>query len=113
MASSSALAVPSLPSPSQVPIKGPPELRFLHTSPGHLLHTYPSPIELAPPRFPFTPVSFVLSSLVAFGIIDLVFELRHTLTIARQLSPPPIALGCLAGNLTAASTRHRAVDRPP
>jgi hypothetical protein len=45
--------------------KGPPELRFLHTSPGHLLHSFPSPIELVPPRSPFTPVSFVLSSLVA------------------------------------------------
>jgi hypothetical protein len=27
--------------------------------------------------------------------------------------PPPIALGCLTGDLSAASTRHRAVDRPP
>jgi hypothetical protein len=27
--------------------------------------------------------------------------------------PPPIALGCLAGDLAAVSTRHRAVDRPP
>jgi hypothetical protein len=26
--------------------------------------------------------------------------------------PPPIALGCLAGDLTASSTRHHAVDRP-
>jgi hypothetical protein len=58
-------------------------------------------------------VSFVPASLVAFGRITLVLELPHTRTIARHLSPPPIALGCLAGDLTAASTRHRAVDRPP
>jgi hypothetical protein len=58
-------------------------------------------------------VSSVLASLVAFGRITLVLELRHTLTIARHLSPPPIALGCLAGDLTAANTLRLVVDRPP
>jgi hypothetical protein len=58
-------------------------------------------------------VSSVLASLVAFDRITLVLELRHTLTIARHLSPPPIALGCLTGDLTAANTRRCAVDRPP
>jgi hypothetical protein len=45
--------------------------------------------------------------------IHMVLELRHSLTNAMRPSPPPIALGCLAGDLTAASARHRAMDRPP
>jgi hypothetical protein len=38
---------------------------------------------------------------------------RHSFTIMPHPFPPPIALGCLAGDLAASSTCHRAVDRLP
>jgi hypothetical protein len=106
MASSSALSS-LLPSPPpRQPIKGPPELYLLHTSHDHLPLAFPSPIELAPPRPPFAPVSSVLSSLVAFDRIALVLEVRHPITILAHGLSTPIAPGGLANDLTAASARN-------
>jgi hypothetical protein len=93
--------------------KGPPELRFSHTSLGHPLPPFPSSIEPAPPRPSPTPVSLALLPLLSSSLIHKVLELLHSLTNTMHPSPPPIALGSLAGDLTAASARHLTVGRPP
>jgi hypothetical protein len=90
-----------------------PSSPILHTSLGHPLPPSPSSIELAPPRPLPAPVSLALLPRLSSSLIRIVLELRHSLTNAMHPSSPPIALGCLACDLTAASTRHRAVDRPP
>jgi hypothetical protein len=80
-----------------------------HTSLGYPLPPSPSSIEPAPPRPSPAPVSLTLLPLLSSSLTHIVLELRHSLTNTMHPSPPPIALG----SLTAASARHRAVDRPP
>jgi hypothetical protein len=58
-------------------------------------------------------VSLALLPLLSSSLIHIVLELRHSLTNTMHPSPPPIALGSLAGDLTAASARHLTVGRPP
>eukprot|EP00267_Zea_mays_P046181 XP_020398530.1 vegetative cell wall protein gp1-like [Zea mays] len=84
-----------------------------HTSLDHPLPPSPSSIEPAPPRPSPAPVSLAFLPLLSSSLIHIVLELRHSLTNTMHPSPPPIALGSLADDLTAASARHRAVDRPP
>jgi hypothetical protein len=84
-----------------------------HTSLGHPLPPSPSSIEPASPRPSPAPVSLALLPLLSSSLIHIVLELCHSLTNTMHPSPPPIALGSLAGDLTAASARHHAVDRPP
>jgi hypothetical protein len=86
---------------------------ILHTSHDHPLPPSPSSIKPAPPRPSPALVSLALLPLLSSSLIRIVLELRHSLTNAMPPSPPPIALGSLVGDLTAASARHRAVDRPP
>jgi hypothetical protein len=90
-----------------------PSSPVLHTSLGHPPPPPPSSIEPAPPRPSPAPVSLALLPLLSSSLIHIVLELRHSLTNAMHPSPPPIALGSLAGDLIAASARHRAMDRPP
>jgi hypothetical protein len=80
-----------------------------HTSLGHPLPPSPSSIEPALPRPSPTPMSLAFLPLLSSSLIHIVLELRHFLTNTMHPSPPPIALGSLASDLTAAS----AVDRPP
>jgi hypothetical protein len=113
MASSSVLAVPSTPlslpgaykrtRPSPIPSTPAPAISS----------AFPEPIELAPPHSPVAPVSPALPSQVTFDQIKLVLELRHTITVTRHTSPPPIAPNCGTGDLAAVDTHHRAADRPP
>jgi hypothetical protein len=84
-----------------------------HTSLGHPLPSSPSLIEPASPCPSPAPVSLALLPLLSSSLIHIVLELRHSLTKTMHPSPPPIALGSLAGDLTAASAHHRAMDRPP
>jgi hypothetical protein len=90
-----------------------PSSLILHTNRDHPLPPSPSSIEPAPSRPSPAPVSLALLPLLSSNLIRIVLELRHSLTNVIPPSPPPIALGSLAGDLTAASARHRAVDRPP
>jgi hypothetical protein len=57
-------------------------------------------------------VSSALPSLVAYGQIDLALKLRLCVASLAHTSSLPIAPGRLAGDFTAAGTRHLAVDRP-
>jgi hypothetical protein len=103
---------PVLP-PPRPPIKGPPRAPC-STTPG-LSHSISLPraqSDSAPSSLP-SPVSSDLLPLLSPSPIHMVLELRHSLTNAMHPSPPPIALDCLTGDLTAASARHRAMDRPP
>jgi hypothetical protein len=84
-----------------------------HTSLSNLLPPPPSSIEPAPPHPSPTPVSLALLPLLSSSLIHIVLELRHSLTNTMHPSPPPIALGSLTGDRTAASARHRAMDQPP
>jgi hypothetical protein len=84
-----------------------------HTGLGHPLPPSPCPIEPAPPRPSPAPVSLALLPLLSSSQIHIVLELLHSLTNALHPSPPPFALGSLAGDLTAASARHRTMDQPP
>jgi hypothetical protein len=84
-----------------------------HTSLGHPLSPSPSSIEPAPPRPSPAPVSLALLPLLSSSLIHIVLELRYSLTNTMHPSPPPIALGSLAGDLTAASARHLTMGRPP
>jgi hypothetical protein len=84
-----------------------------HTSLSNPLPPPPSSIEPTPPRPSPTPVSLALLPLLSSSLIHIVLELRHSLTNTMHPSPPPIALGSLTGDLTAASARHRAMDQPP
>jgi hypothetical protein len=84
-----------------------------HTSLGHPLPPSPCPIEPAPLHPSPTPVSLALLPLLSSSLIHTILELRNSLTNTMHPSPPPIALGSLAGDLTAASARHRTMDRPP
>jgi hypothetical protein len=84
-----------------------------HPGLGHPLPPSPSSIEPTSLRPSSAPVSLALLPLVSSSLIHIVLELRHSLTNTMHPSSPPIALGCLAGDLTAASARHRTVDRPP
>jgi hypothetical protein len=84
-----------------------------HTSLSHPLPPSPSSIEPASPRPSPAPVSLALLPLLSSSLIHIVLELRHSLTNTMHPSPPPIALGSLAGDLTAAIACHRTVDRPP
>jgi hypothetical protein len=58
-------------------------------------------------------VSLALLPLLSSSLIHIVLELRHSLTNTMHPSPPPIALGSLAGDLIAASAHHLTVGRPP
>jgi hypothetical protein len=73
----------------------------------------PSSIEPAPPPSLPSPVSSVLLSLVAFDQIALALKVRRSVTSLAHTCSSPIAIGGLAGDFTVASTRQRAVDRPP
>jgi hypothetical protein len=84
-----------------------------HTSLGHPLPPSPSSVEPASPRPSPALVSIALLPLISSSLIHIVLELRHSLTNTMHPSPPPIVLGSIAGDLTALSARHRAVDRPP
>jgi hypothetical protein len=84
-----------------------------HTSLSYPLPPPPCSIEPAPPRPSPAPVSLALLPLLSSSLIHIVLELLHSLTNTMHPSPPPIALGSLTGDLTAASARHRAMDRPP
>jgi hypothetical protein len=111
---SSRVHATSLPFPAPGAYKrATPSSPIPHTGLGHPLPPSPCPIEPAPPRPSPAPVSPTLLPLLSFSLIHIVLELRHSLTNTLHPSPPPIALGSLDGDLTAASGRHRAVDRPP
>jgi hypothetical protein len=84
-----------------------------HTSLSHPLPPSLCPIEPAPPRPSPAPVSLALLPLLSSSLIHIVLELRNSLTNIMHPSLPPIALGSLDGDLTAASARHCAKDRPP
>jgi hypothetical protein len=64
------------------------------------------------PRPSSTPVSLALLPLLSSSLIKVVLELRHFTATTTHLFPSPITLVGLAGDLTAASARHLAVDRP-
>jgi hypothetical protein len=84
-----------------------------HTGLDHPLPPSPCPIEPAPPHPSTAPVSLALLPLLSSSLIHIVLELCHSLTNTLHPSLPPIAFGSLAGDLTAVSACHRAVDRPP
>jgi hypothetical protein len=113
MASSSVLAVPSIPLPLPGAKKRTRPSPVPSTPAPAISSASPEPIELAPPHSPVAPVSPSLPSQVSFGQIRLVLELRHTITVTRHTSPPPIAHNCGTGDLAAVDTRHRVADRPP
>jgi hypothetical protein len=58
-------------------------------------------------------VSLALLPLLSSSLIHIGLDLRHSLTNIMHPSPPRIALGSLAGDLTAVSARHLTVGRPP
>jgi hypothetical protein len=90
-----------------------PRFPIPHTSLGHPLPPSPSSIEPALPHPSPALVSLALLPLLSSSLIHIVLELCHSLTNAMHPSPPPIAPGSLAGDLTATSAHHRAVDWPP
>jgi hypothetical protein len=106
-------APPHPPSPPRPPIKGPPQAPCSAT-PG-LSHSTSLPwtqSSSAPSSVP-SLVSSALLSLVAYGQIALALKLHLSVASLAHTSASHIAPGSLAGDFTAASARHRAVDRPP
>jgi hypothetical protein len=111
MASSSALVVPSIPLPGA----------YKRSRPSPVLSTLAPTNSSASPRAnqasaavpPVAPVSPISPFPVIISPINQCAKLRHTLTVTRHPSPPPIAPGILTGDLTAVDTRHHAADRPP
>jgi hypothetical protein len=79
-----------------------PSSPISYTSLGHPLPPSPSSIEPTPPRPSPAPVSLALLPLLSSSLIHIVLELHHSLTNTMHPSPPPIALGSLAGDLTTA-----------
>jgi hypothetical protein len=99
-----ARAVSSSPLCATIPAPGAykrttPSFSIPHTSLGHPLPPSPSLIELVSPHPSPAPVSLALLPLLSSSLIHIVLELRHSLTNAMHPSPPPIALGSLAGTL--------------
>jgi hypothetical protein len=104
---------PLPPSPPRPPIKGPPRAPC-STTPG-LSHSTSLPqaqSSSAPSSLP-SPVSSTLLSLVAYGQIALALKLLLSVASLAHTSSSLIAPGSLAGDFTAASARHRAMDQPP
>jgi hypothetical protein len=54
-----------------------------------------------------------LSYLLAYSQIAIALKLRHCAPTSARTSPSPIVLSSLAGDFTAAGTRHLAMDQPP
>jgi hypothetical protein len=101
------------PSPLRPPIKGP--LRAPCSATPGLSHSTSLPrtqSSSAPSSLP-SLVSSALLSLVAYGQIALALKLRLFVASLAHTSASHISPGSVAGDFTAASARHRAVDRPP
>jgi hypothetical protein len=101
----------SPPSPPRAPIKGPPRAPQFLTPASAISSPFPGSIEPAPPSSP-SPVSSPFPSLLGSSQISVALELRHFTTSTAHLFPSPITPVGLTGDLTAASARHLAVDRP-
>jgi hypothetical protein len=102
----------SLP-PPRPPIKGSPRAPC-STTPG-LSHSISLPraqSSSASSSLP-SPVSSALLSLVAYDQIDLALKLRLSVASLAHTFSSLNARGSLAGDFTAASARHRTMDRPP
>eukprot|EP00267_Zea_mays_P054530 XP_020407771.1 leucine-rich repeat extensin-like protein 5 [Zea mays] len=84
--------------PHQASTTQPPSLR-----PNRARRRRPSPLR----------VSSALLSLVAYGQIALALKLRLSVANLAHTFSSLIAPGSLDGDFTAASARHRAMDRPP